>query len=62
MISRLSLFQAYDYYHRAAAQIDLTTEERTFLTYCEENHLEICSEDTAEEIVEAGSKLYDEIP
>ena len=48
-ISRLSAFQAYDYYNTIAAQRNLTTSEQTFYDYAKDNHSEICNEEMDED-------------
>lgn len=63
-ISRLSAFQAYDYYNTTAASRNLTPEENDFYQFCMENHETICSEETEDKdptIIEA-SHLYMIIP
>ena len=59
-ISRLSAFQAYDYYDTSASQRDLTPEETAYYQFCMENHETICSEDTDsnDPIILEASKLY----
>ena len=62
MASRLGIFQAYDYYHRAAAQSPLTILEKRFVSFCMEHHVEICDEETPDNdpIIVEASKLYTE--
>ena len=63
-MSRLDIFQSYDYFHRSGAQRNLTQEEETFLEYCCEYHDEICNEDTADNdpVIQEASRLYGNIP
>ena len=58
--SRISIFQAYDYFHVTGAKRDLTRSEQVFLDYCQDHHDEICSEDTADNdpIIIEATELY----
>ena len=59
-ISRLSAFQAYDYYNTSGAQRDLTPEETDYHQFCMDNHETICSENTDnnDPIILEASQLY----
>ena len=63
MISRLSIFNAYDYYHVTAAQRDLSSTETRFYRFCMEHHESICCEDTFnnDPIIVEASKLFENI-
>jgi hypothetical protein len=58
--SRLSIFQAYDYFHVTGAKRDLSRSEKAFFDYCCANHDEICDNDTADdaEVIKEASELY----
>ena len=60
-MTRLDVFQAYDYYFRLGAIKDLTTNEQAFYDHCSSNHHTICNEDTSDNniIITKASKLYD---
>jgi len=60
-MTKLNAFHAYDYYNTTGAQRDLTPIEKTFYSFCCENHEEICSEDTPEDILKQAGKLYSDI-
>jgi len=60
--SRLSIFQAYDYYHTTAAKRNLSESEKRFVNFCMEHHPEICDEETPDNdsiIVEATDIYFD---
>ena len=61
--SRLSIFNAYNYYHVAATKRNLNNEELQFMNFCMDNHDIICSENTNDNdpIIQQASKLYCEI-
>jgi len=60
-LPRLNIFHAYDYYNTSGAQRDLTVSEQNFYNYCKDNHEEICSENTPDNILIEASKLYMDI-
>jgi len=59
-MSRLDIFQAYDYYNTIAASRSLTPEEEAYYQFCMENHETICSEETDDKdpIINEATKLY----
>lgn len=62
-MSRLDIFQRYDYYHVMASKKDLTEKEITFLKFCEDNHEVVCDEDTSDnhKIIQKAEVLFGDI-
>lgn len=58
--SRLSIFNAYDYFHTTGAKRDLTRSEQAFFSYCCNHHEEICSEDTDDNdpVIQEATEIY----
>lgn len=62
-LSQLSIFQAYDYYHHAAAKAPLSDSEKRFMQFCMENHVEICDNETPDDdpVIAEATQLYMDI-
>jgi hypothetical protein len=62
-MTRLDVFQAYDYYDTLGAQRGLHSGELNFFNYCIDNHNDICNEDTTDydPVILTASELYDKI-
>ena len=63
MTSRLSIFNAYNYYFVSGAKRDLTAPEQTFFSFCCDNHDVICNEETEsnDPVMVEATRLFDKI-
>jgi len=59
-LSRLTIFNAYNYYGTTACKRSLNASEKKFYDFCMDNHEIICEEDTEDNdpIIEAATKIY----
>jgi len=58
-ITRLGIFQAYDYFKEVAAKRELVPSEQAFYDYCANHHDEICEGTLDKDVLDKASELYD---